>query len=126
MKPIVLEWPSTAQYTAKNIPDEVKNASPHDENVGLPDFIQTARGRPKNDEPRTAKRMMRKARSALQPEVKYKTRMFRPIPVQHRGRVSRPRPNNDDLGLSGETELIAAFVVFKILLGGIERSRTLA
>ncbi|KAI0380824.1 hypothetical protein F5Y04DRAFT_92564 [Hypomontagnella monticulosa] len=123
MKPNVLEWPSSTQYTAANIPDEVKNASPSDENVGLPDFVQRGRGRPKRmqDDELQRERKAKRARLTLQPEVEYKTRIFRPIPVQHRGRVSRPDTNEDSLGLSGETELIAAFVVFKTLLGGVEK-----
>ncbi|KAI0135661.1 hypothetical protein F4814DRAFT_402093 [Daldinia grandis] len=132
MKPVTLEWPSKGQYTVDNIPDEIKNASPDDENAGL-SIIHRNRGRPKRGRPvepqpkrqanLSIKKHIRKVQTTPVPqvEVQYKTRSLRPIPVQHRGRVSIPRPNEDSLGLSGETEVIAAFVVFKTLLGGIDR-----
>ncbi|KAI0851566.1 hypothetical protein F5Y00DRAFT_12865 [Daldinia vernicosa] len=132
MKPITLEWPSKGQYTVDNIPEEIKNASPDDENAGL-SIIHRNRGRPRREHfvespPKeqakpSVKKPSRKSQTVPEPqaEVKYKTRSLRPIPVQHRGRVSIPRPNEDNLGLSGETEVIAAFVVFKTLLGGIDR-----
>ncbi|KAI1801666.1 hypothetical protein F4811DRAFT_533467 [Daldinia bambusicola] len=133
MKPIALEWPSNGQYTAKNIPDEIKNATLDDENAGL-SMIHRNKGRPRKEHPidsqsneqakPSEKKPVRKIQVAPAPhaEVQYKTRSLRPIPIQHRGRVSIPRPNEENhLGLSGETEVIAAFVVFKTLLGGVDR-----
>ncbi|KAI1469691.1 uncharacterized protein F4812DRAFT_457091 [Daldinia caldariorum] len=135
MKPIALEWPSNGQYTAKNIPDEIKNATLDDENAGL-SMIHRNRGRPrrgypidsqpneqaKPSEKKPLKKIQMAPAPAPQAEVQYKTRSLRPIPIQHRGRVSVPRPNDDNhFGLSGETEVIAAFVVFKTLLGGVDR-----
>ncbi|OTB13624.1 hypothetical protein K445DRAFT_319840 [Daldinia sp. EC12] len=132
MKPITLEWPSNGQYTAKNLPDEIKNASFDDENAGL-SITHRNRGRPRREHPvdsqpneqakPSVKKPVKKIQvtPAPQAEVQYKTRSLRPIPIQHRGRVSIPRPNEENLGLSGETEVIAAFVVFKTLLGGVDR-----
>ncbi|OTA93476.1 hypothetical protein M434DRAFT_395626 [Hypoxylon sp. CO27-5] len=130
MAPIVLEWPTRNQYTAKNIPHEIKNASPDDDNAGLPSIVHRGRGRPRTDaNTKTQSKEKSKARVAkkTQPtpvpkvEIQYKTRSLHPIPMQHRGRVNRPNLNEDELGLSGETELIAAFVVFKTLLGGVDK-----
>ncbi|KAI1135175.1 hypothetical protein F5Y05DRAFT_395818 [Hypoxylon sp. FL0543] len=129
MYPIALEWPVRNQYTAKNIPDEIKNASPDDDNAGLPDVVHRGRGRPRA-EPKTKAQPEPKVTKSLkkvQPapgskvEIQYTTRSLNPILIQHRGRVNKPSPDEDKLGLSGETELIAAFVVFKILLGGIDK-----
>ncbi|KAI8958236.1 hypothetical protein F5Y11DRAFT_336951 [Daldinia sp. FL1419] len=131
MKPITPEWPSKGQYTVDNIPEEIKNASLDDENAGL-SIIHRNRGRPKREHPighsrdqakPSAKKPMKKVHALpiSHVDIQYKTRPLRPIPVQHRGRVSIPRPNEDGLGLSGETEVIAAFVVFKTLLGGVDR-----
>ncbi|KAI1102388.1 hypothetical protein F4804DRAFT_266444 [Jackrogersella minutella] len=133
MKPIALEWPSQSQYTLENIPDEIKNASPDDENAGLPSPITRGRGRPrrksntesppKGKSKQAAKRAPRKSQPAILPrvEVQYKTRSLKPIPILHRGRVNRPDETDDRPSLIGETNLIAAFVVFKTLLGGVEK-----
>ncbi|KAI0891571.1 hypothetical protein F4806DRAFT_482405 [Annulohypoxylon nitens] len=134
MEPIThtLEWPRTTQYTADNIPDDIKNASPNDENVGVSLPLPRNRGRPKKDSngspakrtykpraPRTPKKVQEEILPRV--EIQYKTRQFGPIPILHRGRVNRPAPNEDKLGLNGETNLIAAFVVFQTLLGGVEK-----
>ncbi|XXH00535.1 hypothetical protein Hte_006883 [Hypoxylon texense] len=134
MKPIALEWPSEAQYTAANLPDEIKNASPDDDNAGLPEAVQRPRGRPRK-EPKEAPRPkqqpenkpVKKPQPAVvaQMEINYKTRYLTPITVQHRGRINKPRPDEDNTGLVGETELIAAFVVVKTLLGGVDRKTDL-
>ncbi|KAI1092330.1 hypothetical protein F5B19DRAFT_454970 [Rostrohypoxylon terebratum] len=134
MEPVThtLEWPRTTQYTADNIPDDIKNSSPDDENVGVSLPLPRNRGRPKKDSngnptkrtyrPR-APRTPKKVQAEILPrvEIQYKTRQFGPIPILHRGRVNRPAPNEDKLGLNGETNLIAAFVVFQTLLGGVEK-----
>ncbi|KAI2608612.1 uncharacterized protein GGS25DRAFT_531679 [Hypoxylon fragiforme] len=133
MKPITLEWPSANQFTPDTLPDDIKNASADDENIGLPNVVRHNRGRPVNGQ-NSESRLGKAARSntkknskatqivmASQPEVQYKTRSLRPIPIQPRGRVNRPLQDDDALGLSGETELIAAHVVFKTLLGGVDR-----
>ncbi|KAI0835319.1 hypothetical protein F5Y06DRAFT_276652 [Hypoxylon sp. FL0890] len=137
MDPIALEWPLRHQYTAKNIPDEVKNASPDDDNAGLPSIVHRGRGRPKaesktkaqaKEKPKPkATKSPKKTQSAPGPkmEIQYTTRSLNPIPLQHRGRVNKPNLNENQLGLSGETELIAAFVVFKTLLGGVEKKMDL-
>ncbi|KAI1414372.1 hypothetical protein F5Y13DRAFT_197844 [Hypoxylon sp. FL1857] len=127
MDPLTLEWPARNQYTAENIPDEIKNASPEDDNAGLPSIVYRGRGRPKAEAKTKAQSKTKSKATKSQPapgpkvEIQYKTRPLNPIPIQHRGRVNRPNPNEDNLGLSGETELIAAFVVFKILLGGVDK-----
>ncbi|KAI2465668.1 hypothetical protein F4781DRAFT_408536 [Annulohypoxylon bovei var. microspora] len=133
MKPVALEWPHKTQYTVENIPDDIKNSPPDDESAGLPTPVRRNRGRPRRDsnnespskeksKPKATK-TPRKAQPAVMPrvEIQYKTRQFRTIPILHRGRVNRPAPNEDKLGLNGETDLIAAFVVFKTLLGGVEK-----
>ncbi|KAI1214534.1 uncharacterized protein F4807DRAFT_1047 [Annulohypoxylon truncatum] len=134
MKPVAraLEWQRTTQYTAENIPDDIKNSSPDDENAGVAMPIRRNRGRPRKDSNESPSKEKSKQRAPKPPrkveaeiiprvEIQYKTRQFRPIPVLHRGRVNRPAPNEDKLGLNGETDLIAAFVVFKTLLGGVEK-----
>ncbi|KAI4860747.1 hypothetical protein F4820DRAFT_435897 [Hypoxylon rubiginosum] len=134
MKPTALEWPSETQYTAANIPDEIKNASPDDENAGLPEITQRGRGRPKRG-PKNASRPKQQSENKpakkpqpaviAQMEINYKTRHLTAITVQHRGRINKPRPDEDNTGLVGETELIAAFVVIKTLLGGVDRKTDL-
>ncbi|KAI0118582.1 hypothetical protein F4776DRAFT_634689 [Hypoxylon sp. NC0597] len=130
MAPVSLEWPTRNQYTAKNIPDEIKNASPDDDNAGLPSIVHRGRGRPRTDANTKAQskekpkpRVVKKTQPTPVPkvEIQYTTRSLHPIPIQHRGRANRPNLNEDELGLSGETELIAAFVVFKTLLGGVDK-----
>ncbi|KAI1391398.1 uncharacterized protein F4822DRAFT_396600 [Hypoxylon trugodes] len=121
MKPIALEWPSQNQYTTENIPDEVKNASPDDDDAGLPEMVNRARGRPKKKQETNKMGPVKKSTPVPHIEIQYTTRSLKPIPIQNRGRVNKPHPNEEKLGLSGETELIAAFVVFKTLLGGVDR-----
>ncbi|KAI0169593.1 hypothetical protein GGR52DRAFT_573655 [Hypoxylon sp. FL1284] len=131
MKPTTLEWPSEAQYTAANIPEEIKNASPDNDNAGLPAAFQRARGRPKKDASGSnhlsARKLGKKPQPAViaQMEINYKTRYLTPITVQHRGRVNKPQLDQDNTGVVGETELIAAFVVVKTLLGGVDRKTDL-
>ncbi|KAI1453260.1 hypothetical protein F4805DRAFT_380399 [Annulohypoxylon moriforme] len=130
--PRALEWPRKTQYTAENLPDEIKDSSPDDENAGVSIPARRNRGRPRKDSNVSPSREKPKPRAPrtprkVQPEIiprvekQYKTRQFGPIPILHRGRVNRPAPNEDKLGLNGETDLIAAFVVFKTLLGGVEK-----
>ncbi|KAL7625363.1 hypothetical protein AAE478_004580 [Parahypoxylon ruwenzoriense] len=130
---IALEWPSKNQYTAENIPEEVRNAPSSYESTGLSD-LTTRRGREQDQNVQSRFKPRSKHSEAVrkatmkpqqlqgpQPDIQYKTRSLRPIPIQHRGRVSRPHLDEENLGLSSEAELIAAYVVFKTLLGGIER-----
>ncbi|KAI5867240.1 hypothetical protein GGS23DRAFT_602433 [Durotheca rogersii] len=132
--PVTLEWPSKSQYTADNMPNEIKDAPSGDGNAGFL-YQPRRRGRPRQDNgaglgpERRSKTSAEKAKAVArpqrlrraQPEVQYKMRSLRPIPIQHRGRVSRPKPDEGNIGLNSEDELIAAHVVFKTLLGGIER-----
>ncbi|OTB06067.1 hypothetical protein M426DRAFT_319142 [Hypoxylon sp. CI-4A] len=126
-KPLTLEWPSSTQFTANNIPDEVKNASPDDANYGFPVPTSRGKGKARTDEPtkEKAKNVMRRPTMATLPlppvEAHYKTRSLRPVPIQHRGRASRHNHVEDKFGLTTENELIAAFVVFKTLLGGVDK-----
>ncbi|KAI1768048.1 hypothetical protein GGR53DRAFT_479670 [Hypoxylon sp. FL1150] len=137
MKPVTLEWPGETQYTAANIPDEIKNATLEDENAGLPEIIYRGRGRPKKQpkgasdpKQQTPPKPLKKPQPAViaQMEINYKTRHLTAITVQHRGRVNKPRLDEEktgNTGLANETELIAAFVVFKTLLGGVDRKTDL-
>ncbi|KAI0011118.1 hypothetical protein F4779DRAFT_575073 [Xylariaceae sp. FL0662B] len=136
MKAVVPEWPNGTQYTVENIPDEIKNTPSHDNETGLPksalrknlsgrDKIQT---KPKQKTgQKTVKGTTRRYTRRIQPSaipkklVDYKTRWLAPIPIQHRGRVNNPRPSGNKFGLNSESELIAAFVVFKTLLGGVDK-----
>ncbi|KAI1084169.1 hypothetical protein F5B20DRAFT_523915 [Whalleya microplaca] len=135
MKPIVLEWPSGTQYTAENIPDEIKNALTNDVTRSLPKS-SPRKTLPKKDNIRIQpmpqpkqqpiprrRKYMRRIQITGEPKssVDYQTRWLAPIPIQHKGRVNNPRPNENKVGLNAEGELIAAFVVFKTLLGGVDK-----
>ncbi|KAI1771923.1 hypothetical protein F4818DRAFT_195441 [Hypoxylon cercidicola] len=133
MKPTTLEWPGETQYTTANIPEEIKNASPDDENAGLPEVFLRGRGRPKHELNGASRFKQQSATKPPKPqpaviaqmEINYKTRQLTAITVQHRGRINKPRLDEDNTGLAGETELIAAFVVIKTLLGGVDRKTDL-
>ncbi|TRX89542.1 hypothetical protein FHL15_009586 [Xylaria flabelliformis] len=59
-----------------------------------------------------------------QPEgfIEYKTRDLTIIPKQPRGRFNKPTAHDDKLGSKREDELLAACVVFRTLLGGLDRN----
>ncbi|KAJ2986892.1 hypothetical protein NUW58_g4815 [Xylaria curta] len=59
-----------------------------------------------------------------QPEgfIEYKTRDLTVIPRQPRGRFNKPAAHDDKLGSKREDELLAACVVFRTLLGGLDRN----
>ncbi|KAI1496531.1 hypothetical protein F5X99DRAFT_65598 [Biscogniauxia marginata] len=121
MKPSAVEWPSTTQYTAENMPDDIKNASTEDEDFGLPSpALRSTRAKdslPENQVKRTrTNRLLQDVKAKSGMNDGYKTRILTSIPRQPRGRSTHPRPIN------GETELIAAFVVFRTLIGGVDQT----
>lgn len=148
MKPISMEWLSYNQFTADNIPDEIKNASLDDEEYGLSHMIlegqqmeqarrrntrfgynairhgETAGGgtNPRSGSPEYLRRVP--GMSPTQPEgfIEYKTRNLTAIPKQPRGRFNKPTAQDDKLGTKREDELVAACVVFRTLLGGLDRN----
>ncbi|KAI1178493.1 hypothetical protein F4777DRAFT_576027 [Nemania sp. FL0916] len=131
LKPLNLEWLSSNQFTIDNIPDEVKNTSYEDENYGIIHLIAESR-KTKRKYKRTTgvKRssqkapMSRSSRSLMQQEgfIEYKTRDLTAIPKQPRGRFNKPAAHDDKLGSKREDELVAACVVFRTLLGGLDRN----
>ncbi|KAI0525429.1 hypothetical protein F5B22DRAFT_642446 [Xylaria bambusicola] len=62
--------------------------------------------------------------SPSQPDgfIEYKTRDLTIIPKQPRGRFNKPAAHDDKLGSKREDELVAACVVFRTLLGGLDRN----
>ncbi|KAI1376445.1 hypothetical protein F4677DRAFT_418570 [Hypoxylon crocopeplum] len=141
MKPITLEWPNQNQYTLETIPDEIKNTPPNDDEAGLPDLVCRTKGRPKKEwnlfpesgQPskpsarkpgkKTQQRKVAQVEQIGQTQeadVQYKTRALQEIQIQHKGRVRKQQPGGSKSGVS-ETELIAAYVVVRTLLGGVER-----
>ncbi|TGJ80815.1 hypothetical protein E0Z10_g7944 [Xylaria hypoxylon] len=153
MKPTNLEWLISNQFTTDNIPDEVKNSSPEDDNYGrsyLIDKSQKTNGKKSNNKrseyktrayraatggskPKEASRkpfgqrqtaMPQSPMSPTQPEgfIEYKTRDLTVIPKQPRGRFNKPAAHDDKLGSTREDELLAACVVFRTLLGGLDRN----
>jgi len=142
MKPLNLEWLAANQHTAANLPDEVKNASAEDETFGLSYVIgkgkrrggkQRVQKRPRHKRPRTDSGYPDTFRFSEsfphQPEsvipegfIEYKTRDLTVIPRQPRGRFNKPAAHDDKLGSKREDELVAACVVFRTLLGGLDRN----
>lgn len=123
-----VEFHQDRQFTAENLTDEIKNSPPSDEDVGLPP--RPTRGRPKKGQSRPQPKRQRiakdvRAATASQNVIQYKTRTLTAIPIQHRGRVFKPPPDDKKFKLGSEAELIAAFVVFKTLLGGVDRKADL-
>ncbi|KAI0599151.1 hypothetical protein F4775DRAFT_600281 [Biscogniauxia sp. FL1348] len=121
MEPITVEWPSKTQYTTENMPNEILNATQEDEDFGLSNTIRskkikdtTSRSQVKRTRYNRLLRDDWNTTSGL--GVEYKTRLLTAIPRQPRGRSTHPRPIN------GETELIAAFVVFRTLIGGVDQT----
>ncbi|KAI1753629.1 hypothetical protein F4782DRAFT_497086 [Xylaria castorea] len=154
VKPVKLEWLATNQLTADNIPDEVKDVSPADEDYGLSYLIMespktkdnkrhsrkskykiighratnNSHSKPKAASERVSGQAQPVAPqspvSPTQPEgfIEYKTRDLTIIPKQPRGRFNKPAAHDDKLGSKREDELLAACVVFRTLLGGLDRN----
>ncbi|RWA11495.1 hypothetical protein EKO27_g3618 [Xylaria grammica] len=152
MKPMDLEWLASNQFTMDSIPDDVKNSSPEDDEYGLPYLIaesQKMNGKKSNkkrseykttahraatsgSKPKAASQkfgllqsaMPQSSMSPTQPEgfIEYKTRDLTIIPKQPRGRFNKPAAHDDKLGSTREDELLAACVVFRTLLGGLDRN----
>ncbi|KAH8159732.1 hypothetical protein CIB48_g8521 [Xylaria polymorpha] len=135
LQPMKSEWLASNQFTANNIPDEVKEASLDDEDYGLSYLIMESRKM--KDKKRQSTKLEHKitghrAQSAAiqssvlptQPEgfIEYKTRDLTIIPKQPRGRFNKPAAHDDKLGSKREDELLAACVVFRTLLGGLDRN----
>ncbi|KAI0389775.1 hypothetical protein F5Y17DRAFT_106632 [Xylariaceae sp. FL0594] len=142
MKPLKLEWLVSNQYTPEKMPDEIINASTDDEIFGLSNVVPRGRkpGRPKAvRRPRGYQRTRtesgypdsfappsgaaRETESTI-PDgfIEYKTRDLTAIPRQPRGRFNKPAAHDEKLGSKREDELIAACVVFRTLLGGLDRN----
>ncbi|KAI0490497.1 hypothetical protein F4859DRAFT_458196 [Xylaria cf. heliscus] len=153
LKPVNLEWLAPNQFTANNIPHEVKNASPDDDDYGLSYLImesqkiKTRKRQGRRSEHKITGYRATKTHSKLkaaperlfdeaqpvapqssvlptQPEgfIEYKTRDLTVIPKQPRGRFNKPTAHDEKLGSKREDELIAACVVFRTLLGGLDRN----
>ncbi|KAJ8132270.1 hypothetical protein O1611_g1358 [Lasiodiplodia mahajangana] len=130
-----IEWLSSNQFTIDNIPNEVKNASPKDDEYGLSYLMKNS----KKSEPKTnGYRVTNNEKHPSQPQtttshfstlpphpdgfIEYKTRDLTIIPKQPRGRFNKPSAHDDKLGSKREDELVAACVVFRTLLGGLDRN----
>lgn len=152
LKPTNLEWLGSNQFTPDNVPDEIKNASLADEEYGLSHLVTESRKmgkqrinksesnpaghRETNNGGQKLKYGSRRAfsrvhatlpQSSMSPAkseafIEYKTRDLTIIPKQPRGRFNKPTAHDDKLGSKREDELIAACVVFRTLLGGLDRS----
>ncbi|KAI1305660.1 hypothetical protein F5Y03DRAFT_406277 [Xylaria venustula] len=152
MKPIKLEWLVSNQFTTENIPAEIKNSSLEDEDYGLIyPLVKNAKvdGNKtynknsgynitayqtvnRGSKPMSASQKFPGLQTSIpqylmspkQPEgfVEYKTRDLTVIPKQPRGRFNKPAAHDDKLGSKREDELIAACVVFRTLLGGLDRN----
>ncbi|KAI0532839.1 hypothetical protein GGR58DRAFT_148528 [Xylaria digitata] len=150
IKPTNLEWLISNQFTTDSIPDEVKNSSPEDDEYGLSYLIvedqkiNGKKGFSKRSEHKEAAyraatsgsklkaasqkpfqtAIPQSSMSPTQPEgfIEYKTRDLTVIPKQPRGRFNKPAAHDDKLGSKREDELLAACVVFRTLLGGLDRN----
>ncbi|KAI0399306.1 hypothetical protein F4802DRAFT_590225 [Xylaria palmicola] len=152
LKPIDLEWLVSNQFTSDSIPEEVKNVSPQDEEYGLSYLIMESEKKhnnkgydrkseyKKNRKPGNGNSKLKAASQGLsgrfvtsppepstlytEPEgfIEYKTRDLTVIPKQPRGRFNKPAAHDDKLGSKREDELIAACIVFRTLLGGLDRN----
>ncbi|KAI1635299.1 hypothetical protein F4809DRAFT_460687 [Biscogniauxia mediterranea] len=121
MEPCTVEWPSRTQYTTENMPDEILNATQEDEDFGLPSptrakKIKDTLSRPQVKRTRYNRLLRDDWNTTPGLGIEYKTRLLTAIPRQPRGRSTHPRPIN------GEAELIAAFVVFRTLIGGVDQT----
>ncbi|CAJ2507237.1 Uu.00g084230.m01.CDS01 [Anthostomella pinea] len=153
MKPITPEWLSLTQYTAENLPDEIKNISEEDHDYALsPNIPRKNKAETQPETQPKAKRAYNRRAQIIRTEpkprkqltqavppkdrrrntqiakpitgVEYKTRSLTLIPRQARGRFNKPRAH-ERLGVNQETELIAAFVVIRTLIGGVDRTADL-
>jgi hypothetical protein len=149
MEPMSLEWLAANHFTTNNVPDEVKNASPEDEEFGLfyhsaedkitennQNYLKKSGGRTTNNgnsRPKSASQKLAKQTQNTMPQrsasdalpegfIEYKTRDLTIIPKQPRGRFNKPAAHDDKLGSKREDELLAACVVFRTLLGGLDRN----
>ncbi|KAK5631081.1 hypothetical protein RRF57_006796 [Xylaria bambusicola] len=151
MKPINPEWLVSNQFTIGNVPEEIKNSSPENEDYGLAYGNAESRKSEKdkkrhNERPeyKTAattgglklryssqKLSEQLQHASTQPPaspsqsdgfIEYKTRDLTTIPKQPRGRFNKPAAHDDKLGSKREDELVAACVVFRTLLGGLDRN----
>ncbi|KAI1131236.1 hypothetical protein F5Y10DRAFT_234106 [Nemania abortiva] len=143
MKGTNIEWLGSNQFTPDNIPDEVKNTSPEDNEYGLSYLMKNANRRPESGtmgrrvtNNRGAKSKLGSQQHPRRPQTlmppilpshpdgfyEYKTRDLTIIPKQPRGRFNKPAAHDDKLGSKGEDELVAACVVFRTLLGGLDRN----
>ncbi|KAJ1329603.1 DUF6581 domain-containing protein [Microdochium nivale] len=55
-------------------------------------------------------------------QIDYKIRSLTTLPAAHQGRIHKRRLSTDRMGLRGETDIISAFVIFKVLGGGVEQT----
>ncbi|KAI8627652.1 hypothetical protein F5Y19DRAFT_440700 [Xylariaceae sp. FL1651] len=139
MKPMSLEWLSANQLTAETMSDEVKNTSLEDEESGLSYRVSGHKGagnrKPKNggSKPKATSQKLPRHVKFVKPQkpvpstqptefVEYKTRSLTAIPKQPRGRFNKPAAHDEKLGSKREDELVAACVVFRTLLGGLDRN----
>ncbi|KAI0100742.1 hypothetical protein GGR51DRAFT_575227 [Nemania sp. FL0031] len=131
LKGTTIEWLGSNQFTADNIPDEVKNASPEDDEYGLSYLMKnTKKSEPKMTGHRAANEGTKSKLDSQFPVlptppdgfIEYKTRDLTIIPKQPRGRFNKPAAHDDKLGSKGEDELVAACVAFRTLLGGLDRN----
>ncbi|KAI0122908.1 hypothetical protein BJ170DRAFT_687619 [Xylariales sp. AK1849] len=130
MKPNVAEWPDDLQYTISNFPDDLKDAPTEDDEPGL---VRMASVRVNivdempGEEIRQVKHRRRyRKRTKTQRHIKrsrgdWKTRSLYDVPKRDAGRWNKSRAVGDNLGRSGETELLVAIVVIRKLVGGVEK-----
>ncbi|KAJ3574801.1 hypothetical protein NPX13_g4248 [Xylaria arbuscula] len=143
MKPIDPEWLASNQFTAENIPNEIKDSPQNDAGYGLTHgnvgkgtsegnkrsahkAAATNYGRRPGDfsgkHAEQLPRVIAQPSTIPTPLLEYKTRDLTSIPKQPRGRVNKPAAQDDKLGSKREDELVAACIVFRSLLGGLDRN----
>ncbi|KAI1821555.1 hypothetical protein F4861DRAFT_451821 [Xylaria intraflava] len=141
-KPTDLEWLGANQLTANNMPEEVQNTPSEDEDYGVSsaydkrsgykttrhEMAEKSGSRPKAIPRKSSKGTQNSLSygpgSPMQHDsfIEYKTRELTFIPRQPRGRFSKPAVHDEKLGAKREDELLAACVVFKTLLGGLDKN----
>ena len=145
MKPTNPEWLPSNQFTAESIPNEIKDLPQKDAEYG-PAYGTVGNGASEGNKrlehrvtarkggrkPKTSQKttdqlqnvMTQPSTLPLQPDgfIEYKTRDLTSIPKQPRGRINKPAAHDDKLGSKREDELLAACVVFRTLLGGLDRN----
>ncbi|KAI1327703.1 hypothetical protein F5Y16DRAFT_183825 [Xylariaceae sp. FL0255] len=111
-----LEWLDSNQYTPNNIPDDIKAYKERDwSHNSLPTTFRALY----SERPRKIRKLAMRRPTEY---IEYKTRVLTALPKYPRGRNNKPAAHDERLGSKREDELIAACVIFKTLLGGIERS----